>query len=305
MNKHFYEIQIEIENMCLLDCIHCSSVDMRSNGNRCYTDEELLRFISLFQGKLHIYFTGGEPLLYENLLKLCAEIRAVNKNVAIGLYTTGNCFGGKPISDDLARRMSQAGIVDCYFSVYSDVEYEHDVWTAVNGSLSNTIESVEMLKQRGIISKAHLVLNRYNKHKLKAVIRSCSEIGFEEVRILKLTPTGSAIANWDSIGIPIEEQNKLINQLIQEQENYPVKLGFSGYPDLHPCRSWDTAVGCQAGTNLLYVDAEGDVYPCACTKRNPNRFKIAHITELKKLQEYVVSKETTLKNDTCLNEVCD
>ena len=111
------------------------------------------------------------------------------------------------------------------------------MWTSTNGSLANTIESVEKLKNRGIIPKAHLVLNRYNKHKIGTVVHFCHEMGFEEVRILKLTPTGSAIENWDIIGVPIEEQNKLIDQLIRDRVNYSVKMSFSGYPSLHPCRS--------------------------------------------------------------------
>ena len=78
MDRRFYELQFEIENACLLDCVHCSSADMRRNGLRRYSDEDLLKFISLFMGKTHIYFTGGEPLLYENLLNLFTQI--VTKN---------------------------------------------------------------------------------------------------------------------------------------------------------------------------------------------------------------------------------
>lgn len=305
MNKHLYELQFEVENACLLDCIHCSSVDMRKNRLRCYSDEDLLKFVSLFQGKVHVYFTGGEPLLYGNLLNLCSRLAVSNKCLKMGLYTTGNCIGGNPISDCLSESMSQAGIVDCYFSIYSDDEDEHDQWTSTRGSLANTVESVKSIKNAGIIPKAHLVLNQFNKQKITRVISFCQEIGMEEVRILKLTPSGNAKRHWDEIGIPIDEQNELISHLIRDRREYSVKLTFSGYPELHPCRSCEGAVGCQAGTNLLYIDAEGYVYPCACTKRNSRKFRIGHITELSKIQTYVVSKEMLLCNEMCLNELPD
>ena len=74
MSKHFYELQFEIETRCLLDCIHCSSLEMRLNGKRGYSADDLHRFISCFADNAHVYFTGGEPLLFEGLLKLCKSL---------------------------------------------------------------------------------------------------------------------------------------------------------------------------------------------------------------------------------------
>ena len=305
MDRRFYELQFEIENACLLDCVHCSSADMRRNGLRRYSDEDLLKFISLFMGKTHIYFTGGEPLLYENLLNLCTQIVTKNEHAEIGLYTTGNCRGGKAISRSLSEGMARAGIVDCYFSIYSDNEDEHDKWTATKGSLANTVASIRALQDNGISPKAHLVLNQINQCKIKQVIEFCQSIGMEEVRILKLTPSGNAIKHWNNIGIPIEEQNKLISQLIRDRKDYAVKLTLSGYPDLHPCRPWENATVCQAGINLLYIDADGYVFPCACTKRNPSRFRIGHIAELNLIQDYLESKDGIINNKMCLNELSE
>lgn len=305
MNKHFYELQFEIENACLLDCVHCSSVDMRHNAGIAYTSDELIRFVSAFSGETHIYFTGGEPLLFPDLLPVCQKIKETVANTSIGLYTTGNCKSSNPISCELAEQMRQAGIEDCYFSVYSNDEKEHDYWTGTAGSFINTICSVQSLKKHGIAPKAHLVLNRYNQHKIKEVIQFCQQIGMEEVRILKLTPSGSAKENWAQIGIPLEEQNKIIQDLIINRNAYVVKLSFSGYPDLHPCRSWEHAKGCQAGTHLLYIGENGDVYPCACTKRNPGAFKICSITNIECVRRYVLDRENLECNYSCLNEAVD
>ena len=303
MSKRFYELQFEIENMCLLDCIHCSSLDMRRRGKRGYTDEDVIKFISLFPSAVHIYFTGGEPLMYENLLDLCTKIVQSKENVEIGLYTTGNCIDGGPISESIANSMYCAGIKDCFFSIYSDDKDEHDEWTATLGSFANTIESVKSLISSGITPKAHLVLNQFNRNDIRKVIEFCGSLGMNEVRILKLTESGNAQEHWDTIGIPVEEQDELIRQLILEKDNYSTKLTFSGFPELHPCRSQENAVGCQAGTNLLYIDAEGDVFPCACTKRNPALFRIGHITELAVIRDYIISMNTVTNNEICLNEM--
>lgn len=41
-------------------------------------------------------------------------------------------------------------------------------------------------------------------------VELCKNLGFAEVRILKLTPSGNAMHNWDQIGLPLDIQNDLI-----------------------------------------------------------------------------------------------
>lgn len=298
----FYELQFELESNCLLDCIHCSSLEMRQTCTRSYSDIDILNFISLFDDPIHIYFTGGEPILYKNLIPLCRNLIDSKKEVEIGLYTTGNHTGLTPISKDYAFILKQAGITDCYFSIYSDLEFEHDAWTNCKGSFINTVLSVRNLLCAGISVKAHLVLTRDNYYRIDDVIAFCQKLGMEEIRILKLTPSGNAKNNWETIGVPLEEQNELIKHLVNKRKDYNMRITFSGYPSLHPCRAFPKSVGCQAGTNLLYIDSSGDIFPCACTKRNPNKFKICNITELSAISKYLEKMVTIEYRDVCYNE---
>lgn len=302
MNNHFYELQIEIETSCLLNCIHCSSAISRKSGIRKYSDTALLNFISLFQNKSHIYFTGGEPLLNNNLFALSNKITTLFPSIHVGLYTSGNQFELTPISENLAIKMYQSNIKDCYFSIYSDVEHEHDLWTATKGSFKNTLESISQTMKNGIEAKAHLVLNRFNKNKLEQIIEFCQTLEMKEVRILKLTPSGTAKENWNSIGVSLDEQNQLIEQLILKQKEFSTKLSFSGVPHLFPCRSFINSYGCQAGNHLLYVNSSGDIYPCACTQQNPSKFKICNIHDLAQIKKYISEANYHSYNQTCLND---
>lgn len=205
----------------------------------------------------------------------------------IGLYSTGNCADFQPITKAFAQSMKQSGICDCYFSIYSDQREEHDRWTNRIGSFQNTIDSVQELSAAGILPKAHLVLTRENYQKLGRVIHFCKEIGMNEIRILRLAPSGNAKINWDKIGIPMETQNEQIKRLVQERDSHSVRLTFAGYPSVHPCRSFPDAQKCQAGTNLLYIDSRGDIYPCACTKQNPTKYKICNIVETDSIRRYL------------------
>lgn len=300
MKSKFYELQFEIETSCLLDCVHCSSANSHRE-ERAYSDEAILDFLQLFSGHVHIYFTGGEPLLYADLSCLCERIHAAKPDTDIGIYSTGNCSGFQPISTELAQSLKHAGVCDCYFSIYSNNQEEHDQWTNHAGSFQNTLDSIRRFSTAGILPKAHLILTRENQRKLSEVICFCQEIGLVKVRILRLAPSGNAKINWDNIGIPLEAQNDYIRRLIQEREDYPIRLTFAGYPTLHPCRAFPDAQKCQAGTNLLYIDASGDIYPCACTKQDAAKYKICNIREidiLRKHLEYLSKKNCY---PTCFN----
>ena len=303
METHFYELQFEIENKCLLNCIHCSSLDTRIAGKRTYTDEDLLQFLKVFDGKAHIYFTGGEPLLYKDLLSLCNAITFANPNFSIGLYTTGNCCDNNPISSRLSRSMKQSGIVDCYFSIYHYNPEQHDKWTNHQGSFNNTILSIKNITDAGIIPKAHVVLSRANCLVLNEVITFCESIGIEEIRFLRLSKTGAAIAHWEQIGLPLTFQNSIIEQLMAEANSHSVRLTFSGYPAVHPCRAFKKSIGCQAGTNLLYIDSSGELYPCACTKRTPEAFRICNIKDIPAVKQYINLQKNKTHHESCLNEI--
>lgn len=47
----FYEIQFEIETNCLLDCIHCSSLNSRSLDGIEYSMDDILNMMKLFDEK--------------------------------------------------------------------------------------------------------------------------------------------------------------------------------------------------------------------------------------------------------------
>ena len=302
MLTHFYELQIELESECLLDCIHCSSLETRNMGKRRYSDQDIIELITMMEGPVHIYFTGGEPLLYRNLDGVCATIKNKKSNCLIGLYTTGNMRGFIPISDECASTLARSGITDCYFSLYSTVPSYHDLWVKREGAFHNTLESVKSVQKAGISTKAHVVLNRDNYDSVENIIDFCSQRGLEEVRILKLAPSGAAADNWGEIGVDSNIQNSIIRKIVQSKENYRIPVTVSGYPDIHPCRSFLGAKGCQAGINLLYIDIYGDIYPCAAAKKTPHKYRICNIKEMEVLKEYLLRNQNKENNPCCINQ---
>lgn len=301
MINKYYEIQVEITPDCLLDCIHCSSLDTRKNGKRLFNNEDLLSTLELFSGEIRLSFTGGEPLLYADLLPLCKKITSEISKASISLYTTGNIGRLQFIDNKLAENMKASGISECYFSIYDDREFVHDSWTGQRGSFSNSIKSIRNIIKAGIVGKAHLVLTRENSNRIEEVIRFCQTLGLKEVRILRLSCAGNAKNHWTDIGIPMATQNRIIQDLIHNKNKYDITISIAGYPELCPCRNFIGAKGCQAGSHLLYINISGDIYPCACAMSNPSKFKICNIKDKNQLYQYLCRMKNIDFSTVCLN----
>lgn len=298
-----YEIQIEVENKCYLDCAHCSSLSMRNADISAPTNEEIIKFVKIFDVPLHIYFTGGEPLANAGIETLIRTVKAGSPKSKVGIFSCGILSDNMPITESYANILKDAGLDDCYVSLYHYNSQKHDLITNRIGSYDITIKSIQALIKAKIDVKIHLVLNSYNYQELDKIISSFLNIGVSQIRLLRLVKSGAAANNWELIGVSYQKQNEEIMRIISTINNYYGKVTISGFPADIPCRPAQNAIKCQAGTNLLYVTSSKQVYPCACTKNNES-FLIGYISESDKLKKYLEDQQDQLFNDTCLNPIC-
>lgn len=299
-----YEIQIEIENSCYLDCLHCSSLLMRREKQSPMSQEELNALLKVFRAPLHIYFTGGEPLANSNLIEILRNTKCLSKKISTGIFTCGVMRDGESIDRNYADRLKTAGLDDCYVSLYHTSACKHDIITNQRGSYSATIKSIRNLIDKNIDVKVHLVICKLNVSELDSIIADAFRIGVSQVRLLRIVKAGAAKDNWDKIGIPYQEQETVITDIIRKINAYSGIVTVSGFPRDIACRPVYDAVKCQAGTHLLYITNSKEVYPCACTKSNPS-FQICSVGELIKLREYLDKQLCRTCNEDCLNPICN
>lgn len=300
MNKE-YEIQIEIENRCYLDCCHCSSY-LISNYENTLKEKELVDLLQLFDMPIHIYFSGGEPLANSNLLSYVRLVKAVSKRNKVGIFTCGVLYNNVPIDTIYAKMLKKNGLDDCYISLYHYIPEKHDQVTNQKGSYFITIRSIQNLLSESIDVKIHLVINRFNYLELNKVIFNILKLGVSQVRLLRIVKTGLAEINWEFIGVPYEQQNMAIERIIDNISGYSGAVTISGFPALTACRPAPNAIKCQAGTHLLYVNNSKQVFPCACTKNNPS-FMIGTLDELNIIKNYIKRQQLQTFNENCLNPI--
>jgi len=298
-----YEMQLEITNECLLNCKHCSSQSMLNHTKSGYVIADIIKFVRLFEKPVHLYLTGGEPLMQENITDIINKLSFENKNL-LGIFTSGivrHNFDFSSISEDQAKKLIESGLRSVYISVYHSESIFNDAITRVPNSLQFVISSIKNLISVGLDVKVHLVLNRYNIDSLGDIILMLSSMGVSEIRLLRIVKTGSAAINWNEIGVSYEKQNKVIYDIYQNKHDYGCSITLSGFPELVGCRPFINSSRCQAGIGLFYITLSGDVFPCACMQGCINN-KIAHIEETSKLEEYVRNLKY-IAHDKCLNPI--
>lgn len=275
------EIHFEIDNRCLLNCRHCSSLASMEGEKMQYSEKTLGEFLKNIQEKKEVFLTGGEPLLYPGLDKLLKRLNDETTNLTLGLFTTGIVMeeSSKPsaISREYARILSDCRLKICYLSLYSYQENEHDWMTRLKGSFKMLSESVNNLRAEGIEIRFNCVVTRKNYLGFDKIIEVAKSMGATEVRILKLIQHGRACEYWEELGITNEEYRSIVSRLVKREKE--IRITASGVIDILPCRYLYHVASCPAGKQLLYITKDGNIFPCASVKNN-NDYLIGNIQDV-------------------------
>jgi MoaA/NifB/PqqE/SkfB family radical SAM enzyme len=298
------EIQVEFVNTCPLNCLHCSSIDFLNYPSQSIFPyyNALLKLIKLVKDKTHIYLSGGEPQTIHNLSEYIFHLTQFGAYVSLftcGFYYSSYSKSLTSISYESTLLHKNNGLSSIYLSIFHKKSYIHDYITGQTNSLNAELETINNYIQSGVKVNVHLVLHNHNKDEIFDILYWLATLGVSEVRILRIISSGNARLHWSDIGISYKKQESIIEKIIYYKDRIPLPITVSGFPNLIPCRSSPGSIGCQAGIKLLYVTHSGYIYPCACTKSNPN-FKIAHITNSIFIEQFMRSISVSYNQD-CLN----
>lgn len=272
------EIHAEITNKCILSCKHCSSIANTSVDEIEFN--ELIKFIEKVSNgyKIRLTLTGGEPLLRDNLEELLIEIQKLNKDIDVGLFTTGLIKDKdeiRSIEVNEIRKLKDLGVKFVFISVYSNNKESHDTITQSSLSFEKTMESIKRLVNVGIETNINLPLMKINVMNLKEIIDYLKELNVNEIRLLRLVNHGVAEKNWSDIGLTNQEQIDAIKNI----ENYfDEQISLGGFLEFMSCQYLGKDRRCLAGKNKFYIDNSGNVYPCGAVKLNAST-KICNISD--------------------------
>lgn len=249
--KYPLSVYMKITGRCMLKCEFCSQYgsvykDMDINDAKKFLAE--LRSL----GVVYIYYTGGEPLIYEKLNELLKygyelgfkQLLVTNgllfsykekRDLAKYLLSIGISLHGKP---DIHNRLS--GNIDCY-----------------NTILNNLQLLVEENKDLQININCTAVKENTTYENFEFLAKLCAQNDWK-LTIARLNYIGNG-ASYQNIDL--NEMLGIINRL--NLEGYDIKVSNCIAPCIVDEKFGYLAHGCGAGQSIAAIESNGDVKICA------------------------------------------
>lgn len=250
---------------------HCTMCDMplktlihQQRGEREFSTERFKEIIKEFAslGIPGIGFTGGEPLLRDDIFELMAETRRM------GMIAHLNTNGWL-LDDNAADRIVAIGVDSVNVSLDGATASTHDRIRRTPGSFDRAVRAVERIVARKKIDGSHVriktvaVIDETNLDEVPQMFSLAADLGTDCIELIPRQPFVGAATGRATDPDLLARVDRLVQWLMAEchpvpLENSPNHLllfrnSFAGEPS--PLR-------CSAGYNSLAVDCYGNVFPC-------------------------------------------
>ena len=203
-------------------------------------------------GVFWLGFTGGEPLLNEDIVEI---IRSAGDDCATKLFTTG-----AGLTEYLASELKEAGLL--YVSVSLDHwnQEKHDLSRGYQGAYSIALRAIEIFKRTGFHVSVSTVISKdmLRDNQVEEFLQYLISLDIHEAWLSETKPTVEAFWNKDSV-ITEKERLSLVNLQDKYNKEGKITVNYLGHFE------GGEHFGCNAGNKMVYIDAFGEVSPCVFT----------------------------------------
>lgn len=271
-NRNPFIVVWEITRACALHCLHCrAEAQHKRHPDELTTAEgkRLLDEIQRMDSPIFV-FTGGDPLLREDLFELAEYGKSIGLRVSLTPSATPR------VTEAAMCRASEIGLDRWAFSLDGSTAAIHDRFRGAPGSFELTMRSLSMLKKLGMPLQINTTVCVHNKQDLPRIADMLTEMGVVMWSVFFLVPTGRGKSE-DMIS-PAESE-EILHWLAELGERVPYGVKTTAAPFYrrvlaqrgqasrggHPGRASlaDAALGAEALRNAPL----GSVHPGAAAER--------------------------------------
>lgn len=159
---------LELSYRCQLNCVHCYCAGVRDKAKELSTEEWMDIMDRLYEsGCLFIIFTGGDPLIREDFLKL--YLYAKKKGFLVSIFTSGQGFS-KEVTECILRYPPYG--VDITLNGITENTYE--AISRRRGSFCKVMQTIKVLQKAKInlkIKTIYMTLNKEEAPRIETWIR--------------------------------------------------------------------------------------------------------------------------------------
>ncbi len=245
---------------CQCKCVHCSAGKHIKEDIKELTTKEAKKLIDDAQklGVTIIAFTGGEPLLREDIFELISH---VNQKKAMPIMFTN----GQYLTDENVEKLADAGLYSLFVSIDSPDPQEHDNLRRMPGLFNTAIEGFKKAKSKGmLVGLSSYAIRSHTERKMyKKLHEFGMKIGAQNIILFDGVPTGSMLKNTSEVLTP--EQREEIHLYSAEHFRKGTIPPLSSQAWQNSLEAYLAGIGCLAGNIQLYASAYGEISPCDFT----------------------------------------
>lgn len=239
---------------CPYNCLHCS-LKKRKSGN-LDTAQWLNAIFQLQQlGTSIIGFTGGEPLLREDLPQLVEA--AVKGGSEVIIFSSGAGF-----TREKAEQLKQAGAWAFCVSLDNTDAEAMSTQRGRADALETALNALKLSHETGFYTMTGTLAmpESIRSGRYLEIYRMAEELNVDEFRMVEPMPCGRMQH--------IDENQILTEELIAELRSFHVESNRRGRKPKVCCFNHIESpefFGCGGGTQHLFIDPAGEVCPCDFT----------------------------------------
>lgn len=243
-----------LTSRCNCDCFYCSEIEGKYNELKT---EEVFSLIDELKslGTKRIHFTGGEPLLREDFIKIVEKCS--RKKITVSFST--NAILLKEKIQDLKGKVASINInYDGPKEIYDKVKGE--------GKYKNLLESLRLLAEGKIKTVLTMTLRRDNTK--ICFIKSALELAAEYNAKIIFQPAAdytSGRGKAAEFSPDRQEYLSVIDYILKRKKTDKKKIIFSSVKTLNWLKNWPKAKGkinCPAGIISCRIKPDGHI--CLC-----------------------------------------
>lgn len=259
----------ELTYRCPLQCPYCSNpLDFARHQEELTTAQWIEVFRQARElGAAQLGFSGGEPLVRQDLAELIAAARELG-------YYTNLITSGIGLTEARIAEFAAAGLDHIQISFQAADEEVNNLLAGSKKAFAHKLEMARAVKRHGYPMVLNFVTHRHNIDNIEQIIRLCLELEADFVELATCQFYGWAELNRAGL-LPTKAQLERAERITNEwrdrlaAEGHPCKLIFVT-PDYYEERP----KACMNGWGSLFLDItpDGTALPCHSARSLPVQF---------------------------------
>ena len=256
----------EVTRRCPLRCRHCrAAAEADAPVADELSTEECARILdSIAASGMMIIWTGGEPMLRPDILRLVAHA------TGLGLRSVmAPC--GMLVTPERMKALKEAGVAACSFSLDGPDAPSHDSFRGVPGAFANVTAAMRAAREAGMPFQVNTTVSTLNLRRLDEIHSLAVSLGASKLDLFFLVPVGRgrgiaqyALSDGETRSVLDWAFEKAAAGLIPIKETCcpSAPSRWAEWRASHDARGARPPCGCLGGRGFAFLSHVGELQTC-------------------------------------------